>query len=100
MMRKSRLARWLAKGEPCCPMPPAAGTGADIFICRHRKAWRLCPLWATGAPRQDGQRPTLDWGWRRISRRAALREMTARLRQALAAFEQPEGRVPGAGDEL
>jgi hypothetical protein len=94
------LPWWLAQGEPCCPMPDAPGAGGEIFICRHRRAWRRCPPWATGAPRRDGMRPSLCWCWRRISRRAALRELTARLRQGLAAFEQPEGRVPGADDEL
>jgi hypothetical protein len=94
------MARWLAKGEPCCPMPGATGMGGEIFICRHRRAWRRCPPWATGAPRRDGTRSSLSWRWRRISRRAALRELTAQLRQAVAAFEQPEGRVPGVDDEL
>jgi hypothetical protein len=42
----------------------------------------------------------LCWRWRRISRRTAQRELTARLRQAVAAFEHPEGRVPGARDEV
>jgi hypothetical protein len=40
------------------------------------------------------------WRWRRISRRAALRELTARVRQEVVAFEQPEGNVRGVGDGL
>jgi hypothetical protein len=44
--------------------------------------------------------PSSPWRWRRISRRTALRELTARLRQAVVAFEQPDGKVRGAGDEL
>jgi hypothetical protein len=92
--------RWLVTGEPCCPMPGAAGTGGEIFICRHRRAWRRCPPWTTGAPRRDGTRSSPCWRWRRISRRVALRELAARLRHEMAAFEQPEGKIPGVGDEL
>jgi hypothetical protein len=44
--------------------------------------------------------PSSPWCWRRISRRTAQRELTARLRQEVAAFEQPDGKVPGASDEL
>jgi hypothetical protein len=88
------MARWLMKGEPCCPMPSTAGPNGEIFICRHRRAWRRRPPWASGGPRRDdtGQSSCWRWRWRRIPRRAALRELTAQLRQAVAAFEQPEGR--------
>jgi hypothetical protein len=94
------IASWLAEVEPCCPPPRPTGPGGEIFVCRHRRAWRLCPPWASGAPRRDGARRLQGWRWRRISRRAALREWTAQLRQAMAAYEHPDGRVPGAGDEL